>query len=402
MLEKFKKEANFKKWYLLATYIIVLAGLVLNFEKILAHFLDFVWVFKPLFYALGFAFIINIPMDLIEKFMKKHLSEHNFLYKKMRPIALSLAIIFVVVILSLLIVVIVPKLVSTLLMLINDLSSIITAVINNADAILEFFNIPFRLSDLESVVNLTNIRWDEVLSSVISFLGLTTSGVVNIVTKFGSTILFWFTGFILSLYLVAKKEEHILQLRQLLAVVLGVPRAKQLFYISHRANIVFKSFVTGQLLEAVVLSCLYYVLLLIFRMPFAELIAALIGVTTLLPVVGPTIGVSVGAFLILAKSPVTAIWFVIMYQVVQQFDNSFIYPRIVGSQVGLPGIWVLLSIFIFGDLFGIFGMLIAVPTTAFIYMLLGEFIKENLALKRIKVTLNDVIDIDQAANSENI
>ena len=124
----------------------------------------------------------------------------------------------------------------------------------------------------------------------------------------------------------------------------------------------------------------------LFSFPYPELIATIISLFSLVPVFGPITAMCVGAVLILSQDIFQALWFIVYFQVLSQIEDNLIYPRVVGSSVGLPGIWVLLSIFAFGDLFGIFGMVIAVPTTACLYALTKDLVNKRLKKKQLKVT----------------
>src|SRR5699024_1612745 len=144
--------------------------------------------------------------------------------------------------------------------------------------------------------------------------------------------------------------------------------------IGQQANQTFSSFFSGQLLEACILALLYYISMTLFNMPYAMLISTVIGVTSIVPIFGAMIGMAFGCILIFAINPWMSLFFMVFFQIVQQFENNLIYPRVVGKSVGLPGIWVLLSIVVCGGLWCLFGMLIAVPLTAVSYTLLSDWV----------------------------
>ncbi|MEG0290735.1 MAG: AI-2E family transporter, partial [Erysipelotrichaceae bacterium] len=186
-----------------------------------------------------------------------------------------------------------------------------------------------------------------------------------------------------------------IQLRKVMVVALKEKKAQYLFDCGSKANRIFSSFISGQLLEACILGVLYYISMRILNFPFPELISALIAICSIVPVFGSMFAMSIGAIMILSINPITAIWFVVFYQLMQQFEDNVIYPRVVGNSVGLPGLWVLLSIFVFGDLFGILGMVMAVPTTAFIYTMFADFINQILKKRKLKVDLNRIEHLDK-------
>ncbi|MGL5979194.1 MAG: AI-2E family transporter [Erysipelotrichaceae bacterium] len=396
MIDKLKKNIQFRNWFALATYIIILAAIVFNYKVVMSELMGVIWVFKPFFYALAFAFILNIPMMIIEKYMHRWFKPDSFLIKHCRGISIILTIILAVGVIAVLSMIIFPKIISSIIGVISNISSLILGFANNIDSILALFGIEMSITSLDEFNKLLNLPWQTIFQNALTFLGATTGGVLNTLTSFGASLGWAFAGFMLSLYLLASKETYILQLRKLLTVFLGVSNARRLFRVSDIANSIFQLFVGGQLLEACVQWALYWVILSLLGFPFPELLSTIIAVLALVPVFGPTISMVFNGLLILTvRSPLFVIYYLILFQLIQQFDNNVIYPRIVGKSVGLPGIWVLLSIFVFGDLFGIVGMLIAVPTTAFLYAILSEFLRKQLREKHIRVTLSDVIQDDE-------
>mgnify|MGYP002070111464 FL=1 len=184
---------------------------------------------------------------------------------------------------------------------------------------------------------------------------------------------------------MANKEKHLYQARKLTLGILGKDLSMPCFDWAHRINLTFSNFIGGQLLEACIIFALYYVSMSIMKMPYALVISTLIGITSVIPVFGAMIGSGVGFILILGINPWQAIFYYIFYQLMQQFENNVIYPRVVGNSVGLPGVWVLISILAFGSLFGVLGMFIAVPASAVIYQAISSFAsfcigKRNLEL----------------------
>lgn len=205
-------------------------------------------------------------------------------------------------------------------------------------------------------------------------------------TNFLSTSGVVFTSFIFSLYLLGNKEKFLRQFRKLIGAIFGYKITKVIFDYAHKTNIVFSNFISGQLVEACILWILYYVTMRLFSFPYPELIATIIALFSFVPFFGPIAAMFVGAFLILSQSAFKAFWFMVYFQVLSQIEDNFIYPRVVGGSVGLPGIWVLLSIFIFGDLFGIFGTVIAVPLAACLYSLTSELVNLVLKKRKLKIT----------------
>ena len=145
------------------------------------------------------------------------------------------------------------------------------------------------------------------------------------------------------------------------------------------AHDTFTKFIIGQCTEAVILGTLCTIGMLLFRFPYATMVGTLIGATALLPVVGAYLGAAVGAFMIFTIDPLKALGFLIFIAILQQLEGNLIYPRVVGSSVGLPGIWVLAAVTVGGGLGGIIGMLLAVPVTATLYKLLQKDVQKRKA-----------------------
>ena len=188
-------------------------------------------------------------------------------------------------------------------------------------------------------------------------------------------------GFVLSIYILASKEKLCRQGARLLRVILPEAACDRIFRVLAMSSGVFTKFISGQCVEALILGALCYIGMLIFRMPYALMISALIAVTALIPVFGAFIGTSVGALMILLISPLKAVGFVLFIIILQQIESNVIYPRVVGNSVGLPGIWVLLSVTLFGSIFGAVGLLLGVPFCAVLYCLVRDFVKKREAEK---------------------
>ncbi|MEG0823490.1 MAG: AI-2E family transporter [Erysipelotrichaceae bacterium] len=393
MLKKIKDSETFKlikPWMLLATYICLLYIILINLNVITNNLFSFLSLFITLFYGIAIAFILNIPMKRIEGFIKKHTKKEGIIYKRVRGIAITLTLIFSFILVIVLGSIILPKILGSLIQLMSNLSNFFVDIVKNIDEIFIYFGVDFRMENIETVEQFVNMPWEKIVSQGLNFLTSSANGIMNNAIAFTSSFALYFTGFMFSLYLLASKESFIVNLRKVVVAAIGIKYSERLFSYATKANRIFQSFVSGQLTEAVILMVLYYITMSILKFPFPELISCLIGVCSVVPVFGSMFAMSIGAIMILSVDPLQSLMFVLFYQIMQQFEDNVIYPRVVGDSVGLPGLWVLLSIFVFGDLFGIFGMVIAVPTTAFIYTVFGDIINEKLSRDKINVTIDKV------------
>ena len=160
-------------------------------------------------------------------------------------------------------------------------------------------------------------------------------------------------------------------------------RADEIIRISQLTNVTFSNFISGQCLEAVILGCLFAVVMAILKLPYIPLVSVVIAITALVPIVGGFIGCFIGAFFILVDNPMQAVWFVVMFLVLQQIEGNLIYPKVVGTSIGLPGMWVLAALTVGGELAGIAGMMIMIPLASVMYALLREFTAKRVAAKGI-------------------
>ena len=143
-------------------------------------------------------------------------------------------------------------------------------------------------------------------------------------------------------------------------------------------NSTFSNFLSGQCVEVCILGALFAICMAIFRMPYIPLISVVIAVTAFIPIVGAWTGCVIGAFLILVENPALAVWFVVMFVIIQQVENSMIYPRVVGTSVGLSGMWVLVAVSVGGELMGVLGMFLMIPVVSVLYTIIKEFTNKRL------------------------
>ncbi|MEG0452620.1 MAG: AI-2E family transporter [Coprobacillus sp.] len=367
-----------KPWLILAVFSI-------SFYLIASHLLavkDFVIfiinLLQPLIIAIAFAYILNIPMMFIERNIKKISRKGGFIYKSSRGISVALTIILTLVAVLLIGSILLPKILESLAQLLSNMGILLKNIATNIDEVLIFFNIDYQLKDMAQVNNIINMPWQDIFKNVINVLASSANGILSNAMSFTTVFFKWFMAFMFSLYMLNGKETLLRQLRKVCIVFFKQTRATQLFDYGKHANIIFKSFITGQLTEACIIATIYYIGMIIFGFPYPELIAMIIAVFSLVPVFGPICAMMIGIFLVMSSDFIMAIWFLVFFQVLSQIEDNLIYPRVVGKSVGLPGLWVMLSIFILGDLFGLVGMLVAVPVTAFAYTLFSRWIHKSL------------------------
>lgn len=397
-----------KPWILLSTYIVVLCFIALHVPDIFNFLNKMIKLLYPLFYALIIAFILNQPLKAIEKLLQKMAISLRKTFPilkgkptkngeerpiKTRGLAILITLILAIAILTVLSSIIFPQLIASIGMLLNNIVVYTENIVNTVNGWLTSLHLEelewnLDAARIQTFIDQMTSNIDKIFKTATDWVGGAGMTVVSNISGFTMSLANWFMGFMLSLYLLSSKEKFCRQVKKLIGALLPLELANRILVIGRRSNQTFSSFISGQLLEACILALLFYVGMTLLNMPYALLISSVIGVTSIVPMFGAMLGMVFGCVLIFAINPLTSFWFVIFFQCLQQFEGNVIYPRVVGNSVGLPGIWVLLSIVVFGGMWGLFGMLIAVPGTAVLYTLLSEFV--NTTLKKKKTSFDEI------------
>ena len=340
-------------------------------------------ILSPFITGAVIAFVLNLPMNLVEK---KLLAKWNgrAAQKLKRPISMVLALLTVILIIILVLIAVVPQLSNTIIVLGNKIPDFM----DNVLIWLEQLSRDYPQLE-EEVAKLAEIEidWVQIGDSILSFLkngvGNALTSTFSVATGIIGGVADLVISLIFALYILSQKEKLENQGRRILVAYLPErieQKVEHIFALLYRN---FSKFITGQCLEAVILGCMFAVSMLIFGMPYVPLVSVTIAVTALVPIVGAFAGCIVGAFFILVESPVLAFWFVVMFLVLQQIEGNLIYPRVVGTSVGLPGMWVLLAVAVGGDLMGVGGMLAMIPLASVLYTLAREITTKRLADREI-------------------
>lgn len=381
-----------KNQILLFTYVVVIAAIFINYKFFLTFIGDVCNLLQPLFFAVGIAFVLNIPMTQIEVQIKKIVKKDNILYRAIRPVAIILTLILAIIIMYLLLIIIVPKVSQSLELVFTHFGDLVNSSINSINGIFADFNIDFRLQDISAIKELQNLSWNDIFDRALVVLSGVADGVISNAVAFTNSFLQWFLAFCLSLYLLGGKEGFIYQIRKVIISFFSIEHSKKIFSIGTQANSIFAKFVGGQLVDCAIKGIMFYFVFKVLNFPLPELNAAIITVCSIVPVFGPMFAMVIDVILIFAFDPVAALWFVVIFQVLSNLESQIIYPRIVGKSIGLPGIWVLLSIFILGGMWGVSGMILAVPITALLYSLFTEFINSRLKKKNIRIVEDKIME----------
>ena len=366
--------------FLLIAGCILFAWLVLDTARASALFLGIWDMIAPFVTGAAIAFIFNVPMRAIE-------SQLEGIRKS--GIRRLFAIVLTIAALALVVTFVVELLVPQIRLTVDALSQQIPAFVEKTAANIVVFmdeNPEMKTIVLESL-NLESIEWSSFLKQMLSMasegISSVMGGAVNVIGNLTSTIVNGVISIVFAIYALSRKEILARQGRRLLYAFLSEHRADEIIRISRLVNVTFSNFISGQCLEAVILGCLFAVVMAIMKLPYIPLVSVVIAVTALIPVVGAFVGCIVGAFFILVNDPIQALSFIAMFLVLQQIEGNLIYPRVVGTSIGLPGMWVLVAVTIGGELMGVGGMFLMIPLAAVAYTLAGEVTNKRLSERNI-------------------
>ena len=349
-------------------------------ERVQLVFDKFMAVVSPFILGSCIAFILNVPMRAIEGQLKK-ISNSSV----RRGIAVALSFVALLLVLAIVFWLLIPQLVETV-------NSLIPQVYNFFIDMEEFLkellkSNPELFEWIKNNTDLEALNWGQLVEKVLSVFGQSLTGVVNTaVSAIGSITSVVFNlviAIVFAVYCLFSKETLARQARRLSYAFLPEKTADYVIRVLRLSNSTFSNFLSGQCIEVCILGCMFAVSMAIFRMPYIPLISVLIAVTAFIPIVGAWVGCVVGAFLILVVNPLQAVWFVVLFLVIQQIEGNLIYPKVVGTSIGLSGMWVLVAIAVGGELMGIAGMFLMIPLASVIYTLLRELTHKKLDNKNI-------------------
>ncbi len=378
-----QKQRSNKEIMLLILFTAVVCLGVLNFGNLIGFAQSFIGMLKPFIIGAAIAFVVNLPMKFIEEKWLSHLPK-KFGNSK-RTIGIVLSLLFFAAVIAFVVISVIPQMGRTL----NQLAQKIPVFFNNAikQAEILLADNPEALAFLNSL-ELQSMDWNGILETVMDFLkngvGSIVSSTVNVAGSLFGSIVNGVISFIFSIYILSQKEKLKNQAERVIRAYFKEKTQNKILYVSKLMYRNFSKFLTGQCIEAVILGALFIVAMTIFRMPYAFMIGVLIAFTALIPLVGAFIGCFVGAFFILVDTPIKAVWFVIMFLIIQQLEGNLIYPKVVGNSVGLPSLWVLVAVTLGSSMFGVVGMLMFIPLFSTAYTLIREDVNKRNNVNVVK------------------
>ena len=337
-------------------------------------------IFAPFVIGSCLAFILNVPMRGIERLIDK-------IKKPMlrRLVAVLLTFIAVLLVFSVVLWLLIPQLIETVQSLIPKLYTFVGKAETKVMSFLQ--TNPEVMQWISTNTDFKGLDWASLAKQAISMIGTSVSAIMNSAfSALGSItggIVDGVIAIVFSIYCLFQKETLARQGRRLLYAFLPEKFSDGVVRVLRLTNATFSNFLSGQCIEVCILGAMFAISMAIFRMPYIPLVSVLVAVTAFIPVVGAWVGCVLGAFFILVANPMQAVWFVLMFVILQQIENNLIYPRVVGTSIGLSGMWVLVAVAVGGELMGVAGMFLMIPFASVIYTLLRETTHKHLDKKAV-------------------
>lgn len=376
-----KIEIDYKKTLKLVIIAIIAYWILNHYQIVLSLLSKLLSVLMPFIIGCMIAFVLNVLMIRIEKQLSKVIVNPKLKILK-RVLSILGSIALVVGVVAIIIILIIPELVSAIKVIALSLPEVIDNLQNWTDShsiyLPQLENLINQI-DVESLGNelskFAKTEFSGVLDSTIDILAVIVNGIVNFVL-----------GLVFAIYILMSKETLKDQTKRLINAYLPSKVADNIFEVARLSRTTFSNFIIGQTVEAFILGALCTIGMIILGLPYAPMVGSLVGITAFIPIIGAFIGGAIGAFMIFTVDYMQAFIFIIFLVILQQLEGDLIYPRVVGSTIGLPSIWVLFAVTVGGSLWGITGVLLGVPIVSVIYSLVKIQVKNRE--KRLKVKEN--------------
>ena len=349
----------------------------------------------PLFLGFAIAYVVNILMSVYERAYFRKSADKTWVRKSRRAVCLIGAIVTVLGAVALILWLIIPQLVNAISVIQRSIPRALESLSNKAEIM------DMLPESIQSAIH--DLDYNKLIAGIMNFLtnGATPADAVasptlgfnitGFVGSFTSIFMTGLLGFIFSIYILTGKEKLTGQFRRLSEAYFSTGWVERARPVLRVANECFHNYIVGQVTEAIIIGVLCTVGMWLLRLPYAPMVGTVVGFTALIPVFGCYLGAGVGALMCLAVSPMKALIFLIFIAVLQQLEGNLIYPRVVGTSLGLPGIWVLAAVTVGGGIRGIVGMLFAVPVAATVYKLIALDLRNRETEGRRRMTAADVV-----------
>lgn len=392
------------KYTTIATYVVITALAivvlisVINSGVIMYCLSVLNKVLTPVYWGLILAYLFNPILKMCEKYIFRFPTGSSRKRNLKRALSLLLTYIIVLIIITIVALMIVPQLYASFIDLSTKMNGYISATVKWLDEFTSQYELLFE-----------NEEYDEIIKAISGFFNIENldSYLQDLITKssaiikdYGPKVVGYFSGLangffnviigiFFSVYFLASKEKLLAQLKKLLRSIFTEKFYNSVVELANFTDKTFGGFITGKILDSIIVGILCFIICAICKMPYALLVSCFVGITNIIPVVGPFIGAIPGVFIIFIVDPMKALWFIVINVVVQQLDGNVIGPKILGETTGLSAVWVLFSITVMGGIWGLAGMLLAVPIFAIIYSLIKITAEKRLAKRGLPVATSD-------------
>jgi predicted PurR-regulated permease PerM len=383
---KLKIEKN-KNYFNIAVYVfftalaIIICYLILsNLTGFGENFTNFLKVFTPFIWGISIAYVLNPLMMWAEKQLNR-LNKLRTKRKAKRALAVIFTMVFFLAILFGFFSLVIP----TVSKSIGSLLSNLTYYFNNLEKTLYEFaathmdTLNLTTEQTKNLINSLLGELDKVGDLISGLLPQSFNFAISVTNKLTNIVI----ALIVSIYFLASKENFLAQLKKILYAFTNTAKSQYTLNIAGKTNKIFSGYVSGSILDSIIVGILCFIVLTLFKIEYAALISLLVGVTNIIPFFGPFIGAIPSAILLLLVSPKQCFIFIIIILILQQLDGNVIKPKILGQTTGLASFWVIFAVTVGGSLFGIPGMFVGVPVFAVIYTLFKEFVESRLRKKSL-------------------
>lgn len=370
-----------KNPYGLLAFAIVLIWTLWNYNASL-HLLGGLYnILLPFIIGACMAFIVNVLMTKLEKYWRKYL-KHSVVSRFERPVCLLLSLVLIIGFLAFFVLTIVPELHASMKLLVKMLPPALAKL----DAYLQqkAQELAFSPDELAFVQAQAKEIYHTLLNYLQNNKRLLLEQTVSATASLLEVLTNCVIGFVAAVYCLLEKHRLVRNFKRVLFAFCSKERAAYVLHVLQTSEQIFRGFVSGQLVVALLLGVMYFVSMTLFGFPYATVISLMVAVLSLIPILGTFISALIGCFLILVAAPEKIWYFIILYFVLQRVEGDLLYPKIVGKAVGLSELWVLAAVTIGASLGGIAGMIICVPLFSVLYALLAEKVKRLLEEKNLR------------------
>ncbi|WP_242965505.1 AI-2E family transporter [Dehalobacterium formicoaceticum] len=368
------KDYEIKKYIAIAVIAVISGLIVLHFPSILQAGSNIIQAVSSLLIGVVIAYILNILLVQVEKIYFPK-TRNKTIHKSRRAVCLLISLLILVAASALIIYVVVPELIASFKLMSDEIPPLAEKfrqwIIFHSD----------EIPSLQQALQTLEIDWQETTKKALAFISAGTESFINyllsLITGLVGFIVQLVIGFIFAMYILFNKEKLQRQFTVLMESLISAEKCQKTMYVLRTAHQSFTKFIGGQFLEAVILGTLCAIGMMILRLPYAIMTGTVIGVSALIPVIGAYLGAAIGAFMIATVNPMQTVIFLVFIVILQQIEGNLIYPRVVGSSIGLPGIWVFAAVAAGGGIWGIPGIILGVPVAATLYKIIGDYIKKK-------------------------